>query len=99
MPENELVKEQCGTPAYLAPEIIQDLGYRNLSADIWSLGVLLYSMVSGSMPFKASSLEDLQQKIVVGRFPQLDPGEFSKELIDLLGRMICLAPSKRPTIG
>ena len=60
MPENELIKEQCGTPAYLAPEIIQDLGYKNLSADIWSLGVLLYSMVSGNMPFRASSLEDLQ---------------------------------------
>jgi serine/threonine protein kinase len=47
------IQEQCGTPAYLAPEIILDTGYQGFSADIWSLGVLLYAMVQGTVPFKA----------------------------------------------
>lgn len=56
MIKDKYITEQCGTPAYLAPEIIQDMGYKNFSADIWSLGVLLYSLVTGKMPFKADSL-------------------------------------------
>jgi serine/threonine protein kinase len=42
---NQIIKEQCGTPAYLAPEIIIDDGYEGFYADIWSLGVLLYAML------------------------------------------------------
>lgn len=42
---NHIIKEQCGTPAYLAPEIIIDEGYEGFYADIWSLGVLLYAML------------------------------------------------------
>lgn len=60
MEMGEVVKEQCGTPAYLAPEIIRDEGFRNFGADIWSLGVVLYSILTGHMPFKASKLEVLQ---------------------------------------
>jgi 5'-AMP-activated protein kinase, catalytic alpha subunit len=47
------ITEQCGTPAYIAPEIISDVGYQGFAADIWSLGVLLYAMVCGTVPFKA----------------------------------------------
>jgi 5'-AMP-activated protein kinase catalytic alpha subunit len=47
------VWEKCGTPAYIAPEIISDCGYDGYGSDIWSCGVLLYTMVAGSVPFKA----------------------------------------------
>lgn len=50
------IKEQCGTPAYLAPEIISDEGYEGFSVDIWSLGVLLYTMICGTVPFKGNNL-------------------------------------------
>lgn len=54
--KDQLVKEQCGTPAYIAPEIITDEGYKGYHADIWSLGVLLYAMVTGTVPFKAQNM-------------------------------------------
>lgn len=59
-----MINEQCGTPAYLAPEILNDEGYKDLSSDIWSLGVLLYCILTGNMPFKESNMEDLYKTIL-----------------------------------
>lgn len=50
------IMEQCGTPAYIAPEIIIDRGYTGFTVDSWSLGVLLYAMVCGAVPFKANNM-------------------------------------------
>ena len=43
--KGHIINEQCGTPAYLAPEIILDQGYQGFAADVWSLGILLYAMI------------------------------------------------------
>ena len=50
----ELLFEQCGTPAYIAPEIVQEIGYKGLPVDIWSAGVCLYAILYGNVPFKAN---------------------------------------------
>lgn len=42
----------CGTPSYMAPEIVNKLEYRGPPADIWALGVLLYVFLTGTFPFK-----------------------------------------------
>lgn len=52
--ENEVLFEQCGTPAYIAPEIVKDMGYRGFPVDIWSAGICLYAMLYGNVPFKAN---------------------------------------------
>ena len=61
-------KEKCGTPAYLAPEIIKGNGYSGFSVDIWSLGVLLFSLLVGKMPFKGDSIDVLNKEILKGLF-------------------------------
>ena len=48
---NTMMFEQCGTPAYIAPEILRNKGY-GLSVDLWSAGVVLFAMLYGSVPFK-----------------------------------------------
>jgi len=88
--KNQRITEQCGTPAYIAPEIISDSGYEGFSADIWSLGVLLYAMLCGTVPFKAQNMHDLHQIITSGSFsyPSYVEGMLSTESIDLINRML-----------
>jgi serine/threonine protein kinase len=89
----ERVNEQCGTPAYLAPEIIANQGYEPFFVDTWSLGVLLYAMLSASVPFKAKSLPDLHKLILKGCYET--PSYFSEEVKDLIGKMLNLIPQNR----
>ena len=90
MKDGEVVNEQCGTPAYIAPEIIKDKGYIGFKADIWSLGVLLFAMVTGKMPIKGPTIEDLHDVIKMGDFTFPKSGELllSNEVKDLINHML-----------
>jgi serine/threonine protein kinase len=94
--KGQVIQEQCGTPAYLAPEIIIDKGYEGFFVDIWSLGVLLYAMLCGTVPFKASNLDDLHKLILKGEFTF--PNELTSEAQALVRGMIKLEPKDRLTI-
>lgn len=79
---NEKMMEQCGTPAYIAPEILLDKGYEGFGIDIWSAGVVLYTMLYGTVPFKANNMNELQKMIMRADY-QLQEG-ISKDAKDLV---------------
>lgn len=82
----------CGTPDYIAPEIILNKGH-GFSVDWWSLGVLIYEMTAGYPPFYADSPIKLYEKIVAGKFRF--PSHFSKAIRDLLTNMIVVDRTAR----
>ena len=57
------LKMYCGTPSYMCPEIVNRAWYWGPKADVWSLGVVLYKMLTGSFPFKGVSELDVSGKI------------------------------------
>ena len=61
--------DQCGTPAYIAPEILRNEGY-DFSVDVWSAGVVLYAMLSGNVPFKGKNVQELHERILKGKFKE-----------------------------
>ena len=93
--DNEMLFEQCGTPAYIAPEIVREIGYKGYPVDIWSAGVCLYAMLYGNVPFKPNQMSDLNQMIMETQIEYKDT--VSEESRDLMMRMLQKNPSKRLT--
>jgi NIMA (never in mitosis gene a)-related kinase len=85
-----------GTPYYLSPEICQERPY-NQKSDIWSLGCILYEMVTLRHAFDANSMKGLVLKILRGSYPQI-PSHYSQDLKDLLADMLIKDPLKRPSM-
>ncbi len=57
------LKLLCGTPSYMAPELLQKKEYRGPPIDVWTCGIAMYILVSGKLPFNAHTERDLQKKI------------------------------------
>eukprot|EP01016_Furgasonia_blochmanni_P037671 TRINITY_DN4461_c0_g1_i5.p1 TRINITY_DN4461_c0_g1~~TRINITY_DN4461_c0_g1_i5.p1 ORF type:complete len:639 (-),score=39.67 TRINITY_DN4461_c0_g1_i5:980-2896(-) len=89
-------KTSIGTPYYLSPEIIERRPY-SFKSDVWSLGVLLYEMCALKYPFQGESLISLGMRIVQGSYNPI-PGHYTKELKDLIARMLNLDPERRPSV-
>ena len=93
--KGDIMLEQCGTPAYIAPEILLNKGYEGFGVDIWSAGVVLYAMLSGTVPFKANEIKELHKLIISGNYQQLK--DISKEASHLLKNIFEVDPNKRIT--
>ena len=84
-PQNTPLDIFCGTPSYMAPEIIKKNLYDSKNTDIWALGILIIKMLTGIFPFRGSSENKLYRKIKTGNFKL--PNYITKELNDLLERI------------
>ena len=93
IPEGQLIQDSCGTPAFVAPEILLEYPYDPYPTDIWSSGVVLYAMTTGFFPFRGVNETQLHESIISGNFPK--PKDVSNELNDLLSKILNINPKKR----
>ncbi|XP_072736792.1 serine/threonine-protein kinase MARK2 isoform X2 [Ciconia boyciana] len=86
----------CGSPPYAAPELFQGKKYDGPEVDVWSLGVILYTLVSGSLPFDGQNLKELRERVLRGKYRI--PFYMSTDCENLLKKFLILNPTKRGTL-
>lgn len=91
-----LLHTLCGTPAYVAPEILGKKGYDGAKADVWSCGVILYVLIAGYLPFNDTNLMVMYRKIYRGQFRF--PKWTSPDLRRFLSRLLDANPETRITV-
>ncbi|XP_056380714.1 NUAK family SNF1-like kinase 1 [Hyla sarda] len=93
--KNQVLETYCGSPLYASPEIVKGLPYQGPEVDCWALGVLLYALIYGSMPFDNSNYKTLAEQIGSGLYRQPPHLSGACGLIDW---MLTVNPARRATI-
>jgi 5'-AMP-activated protein kinase catalytic alpha subunit len=96
MKDGELLKTSCGSPNYAAPEVVSGELYAGQEVDIWSCGVILYALLTGTLPFDDDNVQILFKKIRSGIFPI--PDYLNPSVVDLLQKMLTVDPVRRATV-
>jgi serine/threonine protein kinase len=91
-----MLKTRCGTPNYVAPEVLHANGYAGPPADIWSAGVILYVMLAAQLAFDAPNLTELARKIMSVQITY--PRSMPVGAVDLIRSILIANPEHRPTI-
>ena len=91
-----LLHTQCGTPAYVAPEVLRKKGYDGSKADIWSCGVILYVLLAGYLPFQEENMMKMYRKVFKAEFEY--PPWFSTDSKRLISKLLVADPERRITI-
>eukprot|EP01059_Diplonema_ambulator_P010270 TRINITY_DN20285_c0_g2_i1.p1 TRINITY_DN20285_c0_g2~~TRINITY_DN20285_c0_g2_i1.p1 ORF type:complete len:527 (+),score=237.11 TRINITY_DN20285_c0_g2_i1:63-1583(+) len=100
VPANLNMQTCCGTPYYVAPEVVtKPKGYSGFTADVWSLGIILYVMLVGDLPFTAKELNALLKKIGKGDYTIPPEANLSEEAKDLIAQILNPKAHKRVKIS
>jgi tRNA A-37 threonylcarbamoyl transferase component Bud32 len=89
--------DDSGTQAYTAPEVVEGRGYSGFASDVWSLGIVLFVIAIGKVPFKGADAKETQELILKGEFTFPHNVNLSPALKDLLTRMLTVDPKLRIT--
>ncbi|XP_008202985.1 probable serine/threonine-protein kinase DDB_G0277165 [Nasonia vitripennis] len=95
--ENDLLKDQRGSPAYISPDVLCGKPYLGKPSDMWALGVVLYTMLFGQFPFYDSSPSQLFNKIKAANYYMPSDGRVSDGTVSLIRSLLVLQPNKRLT--
>jgi len=95
----DMMKTACGTPGYVAPEILMNKGYDNTAVDMWSVGVIAYILLCGFPPFYEEELPRLFDTILKAKYDFPSPwwDSVSKDAVDLIKNLIKIDVDKRYT--
>ena len=96
--KEELLETPCGSPGYAPPEMILGNKYKGVLTDIWSSGIILYAMICGCLPFDDESEDGLYSKIIKGEFEYPNHINISKEVKNLINKILVIDPKKRISI-
>ncbi|KAJ3426827.1 protein kinase [Anaeramoeba flamelloides] len=96
MKDGSLLETSCGSPQYACPEIIKGLNYDGRKADVWACGVILYTFISGKLPFNSTNMNKLLTKIKMGNYAMNE--NFNEMEKDLIKKLLTNNPIKRISI-
>ncbi|KAG8737528.1 Protein kinase [Ceratobasidium sp. 414] len=96
MTDGDFLRTSCGSPCYACPEVISAKVYAGPEVDVWSMGVILYLMLAGRLPFEDENTQTLMDKICTGRYHM--PNSISPHAAHLIKNCIVVNPIKRLTI-
>lgn len=88
---------QTGTPYYASPEVWRDEAY-DTKSDIWSLGCVLYEMITLKPPFRAENMQGLYKKVLKGQYPKISD-KYSVDIQTIVRILLQVNPKKRPSCG
>ncbi|KXS16880.1 Pkinase-domain-containing protein, partial [Gonapodya prolifera JEL478] len=94
--DGSLLDTFCGSPFYAAPEMILGRAYRGPEVDMWSLGVILFALLCGHLPFDDDNMKELYKKIAAGTYKS--PDYLMPDARHLISRLITVDPAKRATL-
>jgi len=96
--DGEKKRTICGTPNYIAPEILEGKQGHSYEVDVWSLGVILYTFIIGRPPFETSDVKATYKRIKMNSYSFPDTVQISSQARNLITKILVTDPSKRPTI-
>jgi len=88
-----LLNTSCGSPHYASPEVIHGGQYDGKKSDVWSIGVILFALITGSLPFDDDHLPTLLQKVIKGVY--FMPPWVPEDIADLISKLLVVDPNKR----